>query len=800
MKKHIALLSYIFSFLSFLNVPVFAQSVGAIQGRIVDLSTKEALPFVTVVLVDSTGHKTASLVQTDLKGNFILKNLPLNSYSLRITYVGYQPQIITNLALSSEKPHIDLANIAINADSKMLSEVVIEYKRPVVEMFDDKLIYNVDQGVLSEGSVASDILKNVPMVSVDIDGKATIAGRRNTRVFIDGKPSDFSSTSIGELLSVLPSDALESIEVITDPSSKFDADGDGIINLVMKKGKKVGLSGNLSSRVGTLGNYNAGAFLSSGKKEAFSFNANAGYNHGLRHSDASSSRRNILTDTVFYNNQTNLSERVTDGINGRFSGIYKPDSLQVFKFSLRGGFNRGKTSSISNNLYLDEGLAEKRLRTQNNFAGNNSHDFVMDADYDLTGKHKDHYTFGLNFNRNAQNDSRDYSRYVFSPVASPSGTEPDLQVNNNDNVGTNLQLSADIDRSFDFLKLRIEAGTKFNLNNSDNQQLASDFDYSMQEYKVNPALTNSFDFRQNIYAGYVTARWVLNKWSFRLGSRAELTSISFKQENEADIDFKPYINLFPGLAVTRTFNGKYRIGLNYNRRVTRPRYNVLNPIIDDSDPQNIRFGNINLKPSFTDQYELSFTVFGTGWSVSPRVSYAQSFKIIERIKTLKDGNGDTETTWQNLGSSNSLNFSTYANYQVDKTKSINGGITLSQVDYHSSMNSNFRQDGLAIRANTGMSYSFNKSTAMELNLNYIRNAAAQGSVNGSIQTQFAMKRNFLNNKMSLRITVVDPFSQRNINSVTEGPNFYQESFSVQRTRNFMAGLSYRFTKIATSSK
>lgn len=221
----------------------------------------------------------------------------------------------------------------------------------------------------------------------------------------------------------------------------------------------------------------------------------------------------------------------------------------------------------------------------------------------------------------------------------------------------------------------------------------------------------------------------------------------------------------------------------------------MNPIIDDSDPQNIKFGNIDLKPSFTDQYELSFTMFGKGWSVSPRVGYGASHEIIERVKSVVNDNGDTETTYKNLANSNSLNFNAFANYQVDKTKTVNGGITVSQVSYNSSSNSSFNRKGTAFKVNAGSTYSFNKNTAMELNLNYIKNAAAQGSANGSVHTQFGLKTNFLKNKMSARITITDPFSERNITSITEGPNFYQESFSVQKTRNFMAGLSYRFTKV-----
>ncbi|WP_154287421.1 outer membrane beta-barrel protein [Pedobacter puniceum] len=778
------------------NLPVNAP--GIIKGRVLDIKTNLPIPFVALSLTDSVS--TPKSLQNDLEGKFVINNLKPGNYTLKISYVGYQNKAITQIAITDTRLEIDLGDILLNANDKLLNEVVVTYQKPVVEMHDDKLVYNISETIAGEGSVAADVLKNVPMVSVDIDGKATIAGRRNTRIFIDGKPSDYSANSIGELLSILPSDALESIEVITDPSSKFDADGDGIINIVMKKGRKVGLTGTLSSRVGTLGNHNTGAFLSS-KGKKFSFNANAGYSHALRLSDANSNRTNNVfdntgaLDTTFFNDQTNNAERITDGVDSRVSITYQPDSAQVLKATIRGSYNDGFSESFSDNLSLTEERIERNLLRQNNTNGNNSYDFVMDADYTLRGKNKQNYTVGINYNRNNYADLRDFSRFSYRPDGTLRNPEPTLQQNSNNNIGSNLELNLDYDKTFKFLNTRLETGFKINLNNSDESQLAQYFDYDVNQYVVNDALTNAFLFKQNVYASYLTARFRIKKWSIRAGTRAELTNISFIQENMPNADFRPYMSFFPSLAVTRSFSKTMRGGLNYSRRITRPRAFALNPLIDNSDSLNIRFGNINLRPSFTDQYEANITFFGKGWSVSPRISYAISSRIIERIKTPIAGTNGTETTYLNLGNSSSINFNTFANYQIDKTKNMNAGFTISRVSYESAANSRLNNTGIAVRANAGMSYSFDKSTAMEANLNYIRNVSAQGIVNGYLESQFGFKRNFLKNRMSARVTMVDPFSERNFSSITQGQTFFQESFSLQRTRNFMAALSYRFTKI-----
>jgi outer membrane receptor protein involved in Fe transport len=774
------------------SISVFSQTFGSVNGKVLDLKNKEAIPFVNISLFNNADSLHPKSFQTDAYGVFSIKNLPLSIYKIQFSFIGYQTKVISKITLENSKSVINLGDVFLNNDSKMLNEVLIEYKKPIVEIQDDKIVYNVGQSISAEGSVATDILKNVPMVTVDIDGKATIAGKRNTRIFIDGKPSDYSASSIGDLLSILPSDAIESIEVITDPSSKFDADGDGIINIVLKKGIKVGLSGNVSSRVGTQGNHNTGAFLST-KQTKYTFSANAGYNHAVRLYDASSNRSNFFADTTFYNKQSNNSRRRSDGFNTRLGGSYQIDSAQNLKFSFRGGFNNALSISNADNLYLNEQSIEQTLRTQSNKTGGNNFDYVIDADYNLNGKNQTKYTLGTNFSKNSSNSNRDYSRSVFNPDGTPR-SNPSLQLNDNKSLGHNLDLNFDYDKGFSFLNTELEAGLKTSFNRSDESQAVQSYDYNLQDYIFNPSLTNAFNFHQDVYAGYASARFRLQKWSLRFGNRVEFTQVSFIQESNPNVKINPYLSLFPSFALNRSLNNKYSIGVNYSRRVSRPRQSDLNPIIDDSDPQNLKYGNPDLIPSYTDQYELNFNVFSKDWSVSPRVSYSSSNKIIERVKTVSS-DGSSITTYQNLANSSALNFNVFGNYRPSKNKTFNAGFTLSKINYTSSVNKKYNRNGINIRSNVGINYSFKKNLTFEANLNYIKNTAAQGVSRGSIETQFGFKQNFFKNKMGFRFTAVDPFTQRNTTTILEGPNFYQESYSVRKTRNFLVSLSYRFTKL-----
>ncbi|MBC7653644.1 MAG: TonB-dependent receptor, partial [Oligoflexus sp.] len=461
---------------------------GSLSGKVVDLSHKESIPFVNIFLYGGADSTTAKTFQTDANGNFSIKNLSPSTYTIKFSFVGYQTKTFSKILLEDTRYTINLGDVPLDADSKMLNEVVIEYKKPIIEMQDDKIVYNVDQSIFSEGSVTTDILKNVPLVTVDIDGKPTIAGKRNTRIFIDGKPSDYSASSIGDLLGILPSDAIESIEVITDPSSKFDADGDGIINIVMKKGKKLGLTGNMTSRVGTMGNYNGGIFLSK-KNPKFSFSANAGLNHGVRLFDGNSNRINIFSDTT-YNNQDNNNNRISNGFNSRFGAAYQIDSAQNLKFSLRGGFNNGNNQSLSNNLLLNNDQLGQNLRRQNNLTNGNNLNLGVDLDYTLTKKDKSQYAIGLNYQKNSSNSNRDYSRFLLNPDGSTRNTNPSLQNNDNQDFGNIFEINADYDKGFKFLNSKIEAGAKGSFNFSDQSQAAKTFDYTLNDYVFNPSLTN----------------------------------------------------------------------------------------------------------------------------------------------------------------------------------------------------------------------------------------------------------------------------------------------------------------------
>ena len=254
-----------------------AQQGEQIRGLIKDRETGQVLENVTVTV-------EGSQVRTGPDGTFVLTGLPPGSYQIRISFVGYDAVNLDPVAVPNSAKPINLGTIYLDITDNTLDEVVITHDPPLVEFGADTVTFNASKSIMAEGSVASDLLKSVPMVDVDIDGKPTIAGKINTRIFINGKPSDYTGETLADLLNVLPSDAIEKVEVVTNPDVRYAADGDGIINIVLAKGYRIGLNGAVTLTAGTIDNYNGSAYIAF-RDKGLSLNTSYGYRNITRLSE-----------------------------------------------------------------------------------------------------------------------------------------------------------------------------------------------------------------------------------------------------------------------------------------------------------------------------------------------------------------------------------------------------------------------------------------------------------------------------------------------------------------------------------
>ncbi len=802
MKNLLALIFFIVFTIPFLANAQTTEK-GIIRGKVIEEVGALPIPFAVVSIFESGVEQPLFTFQTDENGLFKFNNIKFGTYKVKVSYVGFGPLFVNEVIVSKEESDKNLGTLKLAAEQNNLNEVVITAEKPVIEVGADVITYNVSSSILAEGSTATDLLKNVPMVEVDIDGNTTISGKRSTRVFIDGKPSDYMTSNIADLLNVLPSDAIEKIEVMTNPPAKYSADGEGIINIVMKKGFKVGFNGNVGLSAGTQGNNNANANASY-KGEKYSITGGGAYRMGIGKSTSESYRTNFFTDrdpntyknpdTTFYYNQFNNARNENNGGNFRVALDWDINKKQNLRVNTSYNVNSSNSWSGNDFYYIDQQEITKRLRNQINLGDASSNNFVFNTDYSLaTDTSGGKLIAGFTVNANGSNSTRSFERsYAF-----PANLNPSLQQNDNEIGNRGININLDYDKPVFNKRDRLEFGVAYNYRKNQNDLLVDNFNYKTQQFVTNDKLSNEFFYNENILAGYLSYNYRNKGWSTKAAIRSEYTNVNFDLSTGETYNVNPYFSFFPSLSLNRFFRKRYNIGATYSVRINRPRENTLNPQVNNADTLNISYGNPDLSPSYTHQFDISFGAFGKQWSFTPRISYSRANGVIERYRFVND-NGISESTFDNVGTNYSLAFMLIGNYRPTKKISANGNFSIIQSNYTSSLNSALNRGGISIRSRAGISMQLPYKTAFEANLNYNNNVSAIGRNSASINTSFGARKTFLKNTLTARISANDPFRARRNSTFNEGLNFFSNTYGVSNTNNFVFNINYRFTKVKTN--
>lgn len=768
---------------------------GIITGKVIEQVGALPIPSAVVAIYEAGVEQPLRTTSTDENGLFKFEALKSGTYKIKVSFVGFTSLTVNDVTITEKGLERDLGSLKLSSEQNDLNEVTITAEKPVIEFAADMITYNVDKSILAEGSTANDILKNVPMVQVDIDGNATIAGKRSTRIFIDGKPSDYMTSNIADLLNVLPSDAIQKIEVMTNPPAKYSGDGEGIINIVMKKGFAIGFNGNAGITAGAQGNTNMNTNASYRSKN-YSLTGSAAYRSGIGKSTSNSYRENfdLVKDTTFYYDNYTDNKSNSNGGNFRAGLDWDISPSQNLRVSTNFNINNSDSRSGTDFNFLSEELDLRRVRKQLSTADGDSYNVVFNADYSLTAKGSgEKLTIGITYNKNANNSLRILDQHYTLPTTlKPTLRETGTGIGNN-----GLTFNIDYDKPVFNKRDRFEAGLMFTQRKNDNDLLVRDFNFTTEEYIISQKLSNEFLYNERIMAGYSSYNYKTKSFGFKAGIRAELTDVDFDLSSGENYNVKPYLSLFPNISVNHFFKKRYNIGATYSVRVNRPRESFLNPQINDNDPLNIWFGNPELIPAYTHQMDVSFGVFGETWSFTPRLSYSTSSGVIERYRSVEVVNGvaTSETTYFNVGSNDIFGLILIGNYKPSKKLSTNANFTLTQSNYKSALNSALNRTGISFRSAMGLSLQLPLRTAFETNVNYVNNVNAQGRTKGSITSSMAARKTFLKNRLSARIIVSDPFGSRNNRLFSEGVNFKLQSLSTHNTSNVTMSVNYRFTKI-----
>ena len=789
MKKSLLFLLLFFSF-SFLNAQGWGggnqgpKITGKIIGKLIDESTKEPVEFATVVLINSEFGQQLDGVITESDGKFKLADIKLGKYNVEFSFLGYETKVVKNLELTKKKPDINLKEVLLSQENVSLDEVTVTTERSVIENKVDKIVYNADQDITNAGGDAAEVLRKVPMLTVDMDGNVSLRGSQNIRILINGKPSGTFASSVADALKLIPADQIKQVEVITTPSAKYDGEGSaGIVNIITKKKSVEGFSGSVDLGVGT--RQNRGVASLNVARGRFGLNGSASsYYSWPNDGTLDFTRIDEFENVERIFSQEGITETSRLGFNARVGAFYDINaynsinssfSLNGFTFDTDGRTDLNYVDSLQNVFQQ----YDRRLLGKSLFSG-------YDWTTDFTKKYKkpeQELVFAVQVSGNTNDRENDVTQSDF-PVLN--------ELNSND--GKNLETTFQVDYTHPFSKtLKMEIGAKAVLRDIDS-------DYSSLNRLsgvVDASRTDVFNYDQDVYAGYLSFNISFaEKYSLVAGARYETTDIAGTFQDRNDLDFtNNYANFLPSIILSRKLKNYSNVKLSYNKRIQRPSLFFINPFSDDSDRRNTTTGNPQLNPELVHQFEIGYNTFVKGTVVAASIYYKNTVDIIE---SFFDVNGDIgATTFQNVGENNSVGFNIFSSKTI-KWFTIRGNLNMSSYQVQGTLNG-VELENQALLYNIFMSGSLNLKKGWKGEIWGFWNSPRQ-TVQG-FNPSFSMyslgvKKELWDKRGSIGFNVIDPFNKvKYFNSELNGENFSQQSEFGLPFRSFGVNFSYKFGKL-----
>jgi outer membrane receptor protein involved in Fe transport len=799
MTKLYALLFTILTFVANAQIPAISSMNGEakVSGVLIDSLSNQPVEFATISVYKTNDlKKPIDGTLTDDKGKFTLKNMAYGNFVLKITSIGFVEKIINLQELSPKNKNVILGNITLSSDTKMLKEVVVTGQGAIIEEKVDRLVYNADKDISAKGGDASDILRKVPLLTVDLEGNVQLRGSSNIRVLINNKPSTIMAASVADALKQIPADQIKTVEVITSPSAKYDAEGStGIINIITKKNNLEGYSLNFDLAGGNRG----GNLSLNGNMKVKKFGMTLGGFGRLNNNPA------IVT---FEQRTKYLAENITTRQTGN-----SKDISTFGRYNIGADYDISKTKSISSGFRFGPRIFNRdQTRLTERFVGGNlisslNEDVIsknpgngIDVNVDFLHNIKSQKEFSLStlYSRSNANSS-----FTTNPIGNAELQRLSL-FNKNTNLNQEFTLQADYQTPIKKNQL-VEVGLKgiFRIVNSD-------FSYFLDGKALNDVKrpNGNLDYFQNIGAAYLGYSYsTTKKYNYKVGARYELTGISAEQSGKA-VSVDPYSNLVPSINVSKTYGGKYTVKTGYNRRIQRPGLQQLNPNSNQVNPLNIQVGNPELRPELTDNIEASL-------SASVKKVYI-NFSLFTRITAnaisqvtfpSKTDNGVVTTTFQNIGQDKAYGLNLNTNLSITPKWMLNGGI---ESFYNYINGKTVGLDGTSINvANQGwnhnarlMSFATLKKGWQVQAFSFVRGSRVLplGRQGGFGFYSLGMRKEFNKKKGSIGISTQNFLGKGfKMKSFTETPQFYQYSENFMLNRAVSVNFGYKIGKMGADA-
>lgn len=787
-----------------INTSLFAQSdnFGGIRGKVIDQESKAPLGFATISVFGSeTTEKT--LVNggiTAEDGTFDLK-LPQGEFDVLVEFMGYLPLEINDLGINRDNRRVDFGSLEMEADTENLDEVVVQGEKTLMELSLDKRIFNVGKDLANAGGTASDILMNLPSITVDPEGGVSLRGSSNVRILVDGKPSGLVSFKGSSGLQQLPASMIETVEVITNPSARYEAEGmAGVINIILKKENNQGFNASFEGIAGNPTNFGLAANLNYRHNKINWFvNYGVAYRRVPREGTI---RQEVSTaDTSFYSYQT--TSGTVNGLNNNIRAgldyFFNENSILTGSYLWRRSDAR-RLTNIRYDDYTREGgsLDSYTLRTQDEDEKEPNSEFNLT--YKRSFDQKGHvFSTAITYLDYWENSDQVYTQDAYSPngTAIPGGSL--LQTSVNDEFDRQWLLQLDYTKPIGS-EGNFETGIRSSIRNMENDFIVSERTES-GDMQALPGLDDIFLYEENIHAAYAILGNKSNKFSYQGGLRAEYTDVSTTLVKTNEVNPRDYANLFPSAHLTYNISPDDALQVSYSRRIRRPVYNDLSPFMTFSDARNFFSGNPDLNPEYTDAFELGHIKYMDKGSIFSTLYYRDTEDKIERIRSV-DEEGNATTLPYNLLGEQSMGFEfTTDYYPVEWWKlDANFNVFYAKID-GSNILDTYTTDTYSWFTRLTSRFTLANGLDLQLRGNYEgRRKVAQGVQKAIAYLDISASKDIMKGRGTLILNVMDVFNSRRNRYIFEGPGFMTVGDILPRKRQINLTLNYRIKQSKTQSK
>jgi outer membrane receptor protein involved in Fe transport len=780
---------------------VIKTGKGKIIGTVRDAKDFTPIKDAVVLIFNNNDSTKLTGTGTDGTGFFAFNNLEYGKYKIEVSFIGYAVYKVKNIQINDVNPTINIDTIKLSTSHFRTEEILVQDEKPLMEFNDDKKVFNIEKIMTSRGGTAIDVLRKLPMVEVDAQDNVSLRGSKNLMILIDNKPMKFAS------LRQLPADAIKNVEIITNPSAKYEAEGvTGILNIVLKsnENKGVGYNGYLYSGLRNNESYNTGVSIDV-KKRKWSFFINGGMGN-YKFNSSNTSEITYFQPASFLNSSSSGNGNSKYGYGG--IGIeyeFKKNHNIGFDAYLNSNKFNSTSNSQSNNYNASDILSSmyKNNYSSDGIWNNYSTSLYYNGKFDKIGKE---LNIDVSYNKADNNNNSNQLIQYYDSLLTPVNNTPSNQSNFTNGKNENLKIQLDYSNPFND-KTKFETGYKGIFRSNDNDFRSDTLNYILNTYVRNDNVTNHFKLSEYIDAVYGTFSHKIKKFRFKLGLRLEHTYTKGELITDGTNFTKDYLDLFPSLSISQKLGMSHELQLSYSRRITRPMIYRLNPFVNRYDLKFINVGNPELKPEYSDSYELSYMFISNPINITPIVFYRRSTNVITNYSYIIDTNV-TVTTYRNSSSGYSYGMDFIISSRALQWWNINSTFSFYETKYNTDVTSDYSgEEGFSWKANIRSFFTIGDLFNIEVYYEYTGKRIKATGFNTPMQSfDMSINKTFFKKKLTVGIRGEDLFKTRKWGSETNGVgvksvyDYRWDSRGVYLNINYNFGNSEKYYKKTKNTK